>query len=153
MYVPEALAATVYLNMHLADTMGDPTAMQLGLMPLFKQTTAFYKMPAHAALYHNATDLPGRVTCIRSEYRRQPDAVERWAHGGAPDQSQLFTGISGAGWSACQLSRCQISQERDACILGPDYGADTPVAFTYSGGQVQVTVPKLVAYVAIVSGY
>jgi hypothetical protein len=25
------------------------------------------------------------------------------------------------------------------------------VAFTYSGGQVQVTVPKLVAYVAVVS--
>ena len=38
MYVPEALAATVYLNMHLADTMGDLTATQAGLMPLFKQT-------------------------------------------------------------------------------------------------------------------
>ena len=62
MYVPEALAATVYLNMHLADTVGDPTATQLGLMPLFKQMAAFYKMPAHAALYHKTTDLPGRVT-------------------------------------------------------------------------------------------
>ncbi len=27
----------------------------------------------------------------------------------------------------------------------------TPAAFTYSGGKVQVTVPKLVAYVAVVS--
>ena len=62
MYVPEALAATVYLNMQLADTVGDPTATHLGLMPLFRQTAAFYKMPAHAALYHHTTDLPGRVT-------------------------------------------------------------------------------------------
>jgi hypothetical protein len=30
MYVPEALAATVYLNMHLADTIGDPTADATG---------------------------------------------------------------------------------------------------------------------------
>jgi len=36
-------------------------------------------------------------------------------------------------------------------LVSPDYGADTPVAFTYSGGQVQIIVPKLVAYVAVVS--
>ena len=61
MYVPEALAATVYLNMHLLDTIGDPTATQLGLMPLFEQTAAFYEAPAHAALYHNTMDLTGTV--------------------------------------------------------------------------------------------
>jgi hypothetical protein len=27
MYVPEALAATVYLNLHLADTVGEPYEM------------------------------------------------------------------------------------------------------------------------------
>ncbi len=53
---------------------------------------------------------------IRNESPHQPDAVERWAHGGAPDQSQLFAGISGAGWSECQPSRCQGSQECDACL-------------------------------------
>ncbi len=40
---------------------------------------------------------------------------------------------------------------RSVTLVSPDYGADTPVAFIYSGGQVQVTVPKLVAYVAVVS--
>ena len=35
-------------------------------------------------------------------------------------------------------------------LVSPDYDADMPV-FTYSGGQVQVTVPKLAAYVAVVS--
>jgi hypothetical protein len=40
---------------------------------------------------------------------------------------------------------------RSVTLVSPDYGADTPMAFTYSGGQVQVTVPKFVAYVAVVS--
>jgi hypothetical protein len=48
-----------------------------------------------------------------------------------------------------------IDRMRDRAISIADlnalYGADTPVTFTYSGGQVQVTVPKLVAYVAVVS--
>jgi len=75
---------------------------------------------------------------IRGEYRYQFDAVERWAHGGAPNQSQLFARISGTGWSERLLSRRQGSQERDACLAG-------------LRSQVQVTVPTLVAYVAIVS--
>ena len=40
---------------------------------------------------------------------------------------------------------------RSVTLVSPDYEADAPVAFIYSGGQVQVTVPKLVAYVAVVS--
>jgi len=36
-------------------------------------------------------------------------------------------------------------------LVSPDLTADTPVAFTYSGGQVQVTVPTLVAYTAVVA--
>jgi hypothetical protein len=149
MYVPEALAATVYLNMHLADTMGDPTATQLGLMPLFDQTAAFYKMPAHAALYHNTTDLPGRVTASvvnlgtnltqLSDGRTAAHLINHnYSHG-----FQEQDGVS--------VSFPVVKAPRSVTLVSPDYGADTPVAFTYSGGQVQVTVPKLVAYVAVVS--
>jgi len=40
---------------------------------------------------------------IRSEYRPNLNAVDDGRTVAQPDQSQLFTGISGAGWSACQL--------------------------------------------------
>ena len=149
MYVPEALAATVYLNMHLADTMGDPTAVELGLMPLFKQTTAFYKMPAHAALYHGTTDLPGRVTAsvanIGTNLTQLSDG-RTVAHLINHNYSHGFQEQDGVS-VAFPLAQAPTS----VTLVSPDYEADTPVAFTYSGGQVQVTVPKLVAYVAVVS--
>ena len=149
MYVPEALAATVYLNMHLADTMGDPTATQLGLMPLFEQTAAFYKMPAHAALYHNTTDLPGRVTAsvanIGTNLTQLSDG-RTVAHLINHNYSRGFQEQDGVS-----VSFPVAKAPRSVTLVSPDYGADTPVAFTYSGGQVQVTVPKLVAYVAVVS--
>ena len=149
MYVPEALAATVYLNMHLADTMGDPTATQLGLMPLFEQMTAFYKMPAHAAIYHNTTDLPGRVTAsvanIGANLTQLSDG-RTVAHLINHNYSKGFQEQDGVSVSF-PVARAPSS----VMLVSPDYGADMPVTFTYSGGQVRVTVPKLVAYVAVVS--
>jgi hypothetical protein len=150
MYVPEALAATVYLNMHLADTMmRDPTATQLGLMALFDQTAAFYKMPAHAALYHNTTDLPGRVTAsvanIGTNLTQLSDG-RTVAHLINHNYSQGFQEQDGVS-----VSFPVAKAPRSVTLVSPDYGADTPVAFTYSGGQVHLTVPKLKAYVAAVS--
>jgi hypothetical protein len=149
MYVPEALAATVYLNMHLADTVGDPTATQVGLMPLFKQMAAFFKMPAHAALYHNTTDLPGKVTVsvtnIGTNLTQLSDG-RTVAHLINHNYSQGFQEQDGV-----RVSFPVAKAPRSVTLVSPDYGADTPVAFTYSGGQMQVTVPKLVAYVAVVS--
>jgi hypothetical protein len=34
-------------------------------------------------------------------------------------------------------------------LASPDFLRDQPVAFTYAGGQVQLTIPQLVSYVAI----
>jgi hypothetical protein len=148
MYVPEALAATVYLNMHLLDTIGDPTATQLGLMPLFDQTAAFYEVPAHAALYHGTQDLAGAVTVS------------------APNVATNLTRLSD-GRTVAHLINHNYSagfQEQDGVVVAfplaqapttvtlvsPDYSADIVVPFTYSGGLVQVTVPQLIAYVAVV---
>jgi len=36
-------------------------------------------------------------------------------------------------------------------LASPDFSSDQTAAFTYTGGQVQVTVPQLVSYVAIVA--
>jgi hypothetical protein len=149
MYVPEALAATVYLNMHLLDTIGDPTASQLGLMPLFEQTAAFYEAPAHAALYHNTTDLTGAVTVS------------------VPNVATNLTQLSDGRTVAHLINHnySQGFQEQDAVtvtfplaeapasvtLVSPDYSADIPVPFIYSGGQVQVTIPQLISYAAVVA--
>jgi hypothetical protein len=149
MYVPEALAATVYLNMHLLDTIGDPTAAQLGLMPLFEQTAAFYETPAHAALYHNTTDLSGTVTVS------------------VPNVATNLTQLSD-GRTVAHLINHNYSkgfQEQDAVtvafplgkapasvtLVSPDSSADTTIPFTYGGGQVRVTIPQLISYAAIVA--
>ena len=148
MYVPEALAASVYLNMHLLDTIGDPTATQLGLMPLFEQTAAFYEAPAHAALYHNTQDLTGTITVSATNI--------------ATNLTQLSDGRTVAHLINHNYS--QGFQEQDnvvvsfplanaptsVTLVSPDYSADTPVPFTYLGGQVQATVPQLISYVAVV---
>jgi hypothetical protein len=129
--------------------MRDPTATQLGLMSLFDQTAAFYKMPAHAALYHNTTDLPGRVTAsvanIGTNLTRLSDG-RTVAHLINHNYSQGFQEQDGVS-----VSFPVAKAPRSVRLVSPDYGADTPVAFTYSAGQVQLTVPKLKAYVAVVS--
>ncbi|MGP0018227.1 MAG: hypothetical protein ACLPHP_06640 [Candidatus Sulfotelmatobacter sp.] len=149
MYVPEALAATVYLNMHLLDTIGDPTATQLGLMPLFEQTAAFYEMPAHAALYHGTQDLPGAVTVsvpnISTNLTQLSDG-RTVAHLINHNYSQGFQEQDGVG-VAFPLAQAPTT----VTLVSPDYSADTEVPFTYSGGLAQVVVPKLIAYVAVVA--
>jgi hypothetical protein len=149
MYVPEALAATVYLNMHLLDTVGDPTAAQLGLMPLFEETAAFYEAPAHAALYHNTQDLSGAVTVsvpnITTNLTQLSDG-RTVAHLINHNYSQGFQEQDGVA-VAFPLSKAPAS----VTLVSPDYAEDTPAPFTYAGGQVQVTVPQLVSYVAVVA--
>jgi hypothetical protein len=149
MYVPEALAATVYLNMHLLDTVGDPTATQLGLMPLFEQTAAFYEAPAHAALYHSTTDLTGTVTVsvpnIATNLTQLSDG-RTVAHLINHNYSQGFQPQNGL-----TVTFPLAAAPATVTLVSPDYSADTAAAFTYSGGQVQVTVPQLVSYVAVVS--
>jgi len=149
MYVPEALAATVYLNMHLLDTIGDPTATQLGLMPLFEQTAAFYEAPAHAALYHNTQDLSGTITVsaanITTNLTQLSDG-RTVAHLINHNYSQGFQEQDGVS-VGFPLSNAPTS----VTLVSPDYSADTPVPFTYVVGQVQVTVPRLVSYVAVVA--
>jgi hypothetical protein len=149
MYVPEALAASVYLNMHLLDTIGDPTAAQLGLMPLFEQTAAFYEAPAHAGLYHGTQDLTGTVTVsvpnVTTNLTRLGDG-RTVAHLINHNYSQGFQEQDGVV-VAFPLAQAPAT----VMLVSPDYAADTAVPFAYSGGLVQVTVPTLTAYVAVVA--
>jgi len=149
MYVPEALAASVYLNMHLLDSIGDPTATQLGLMPLFDQTAAFYKAPAHAALYHHTQDLTGTITVSApniATHLTQLSDGRTVAHLINHNYSQGFQEQDGVA-VAFPLSTAPTS----VTLVSPDDSGDSPAPFTYLAGQVEVTVPRLLSYVAVVA--
>jgi len=149
MYLPEAFAVGVNLSMHLLDTVGDPTATQLGLMPYFEETSAFYKSPAHAALYQDAENLT--------------DAVIVSAPNVATNLSELSDGRTIA--HLINHNYAQGFQEQDGVavafpasrmptavtLVSPDLSADTPIPFTFTDGLVRVTVPKLVSYAAVVT--
>jgi hypothetical protein len=45
------------------------------------------------------------------------------------------------------LAKAQASMT----LISPDFSSDMSVAFTYSGGQVHVTIPQLISYVAAVA--
>jgi hypothetical protein len=118
-------------------------------MPLFDQTAAFYEAPAHAALYHNTQDLTGAVTVSTPNV--------------ATNLTQLSDGRTVAHLINHNYSRGFQEQDGVAVafplraapasvtLVSPDYAGDTSVPFTYTGGQVQVTVPRLVSYVAVVA--
>jgi hypothetical protein len=149
MYLPEAYAVGIRLNMHLLDTIGDPTATQQGLMPFFDQTTAFYQLPAHSALYENAQNLSGTVTVSVPHVS--------WNLTGLSDGrtvAHLINHNYAAGFqtqSGVVVSFPVVSAPSTVTLVSPDASGDTSTPFTYANGQVQVTVPQLVAYVALVA--
>jgi hypothetical protein len=149
MYVPEGLAVGLRLSMHLLDTVGDPTATQLGLMPLFDQTSAFYKAPAHAALYQNAQNISGTITVSAPNVATN---LTQLADGRTV--AHLINHNYAKGFQAQSnvvVAFPVASSPTSVTLASPDASGDTIVPFTYSNGQVQVTVPQLVAYTAVVA--
>jgi hypothetical protein len=149
MYVPEAYAAGVHFAMHLLDTVGDPTATQLGLMPYFDQTAAFYKMPAHAALYDDAQNLNGvvnvSVTNVATNLTQLSDG-RTVVHLINHNYSKGFQ-----TQNAVVVSFPVANAPATVTMVSPDASGDTSIPFTYTNGQVQVSVPQLVTYVALVA--
>ena len=148
MYVPEGLAVGVNFSMFLLDSVGDPTATQLGLMPYFQQTSAFYKVAAHKALYHNATNLLGIVTVSVSNV-----ATNLTQLGDGRTVAHLVNHNYSAGFQAQNsvvVSFPVANTPSTVTLISPDASSDTPVPFTYANGSIQVTVPQLVAYTAVV---
>lgn len=147
MYTAEAYAAGVFFNLHLADTIGDPTAAQLGMMPLFDQLAAFYK--SHRRLYQQPVDLPGTVTVsvpnVTTNLTQLGDGTRiahvinhNYSHGFVPQ-----TGLT----VAFQMA----SAPTTVTLISPDLASDTAAAFTFANGTLQVAVPRVDAYVAVVA--
>jgi hypothetical protein len=149
MYLPEAFAVGVHLAMHLEDTVGDPTATQLGLMPFFDQTAAFYKLPAHAALYENAQNLMGIVNVSVANV-----ATNLTGLSDGRTVAHLINHNYSKGFqtqTAVVVSFPVANAPSTVTMVSPDASGDTSISFTYANGEVQVTIPQLVAYVALVA--
>ncbi len=152
-YAAEAYANGLFFAFFLADTVGDPTATQLGLMPFFQSLTAFYK--GHAGLYHGVTfppdvlisvqvSLVGDMTAVADQAtpRRRLLHLVNHDYSGALVEHDGFT-------VAVPLPSAPTS----VTLASPDLPADVDLPFTYQGGSVAVVVPSLVAYDVIEIAY
>jgi len=149
MYVMEGLAAGVYYNMMINDGVNDPTATQLGLIPLFEQMSAFLKAGSHPALFYEAQDLSGTVTAS------VPNIT---THLTLTNDGRTVTHLINHNYNQAFLEQDEVvvtfpmaTAPASVTLVSPDYASDMPVSFTYGGGMVQVTIPQLISYVAVVA--
>jgi hypothetical protein len=149
MYVFDGLAAGVYFSMMINDGVGDPDATQLDLMPTFKHLGAFLKVPEHLPLFYEARDLDGTVmvsaTKITTHLTQLRDG-RTIAH--------LINHNYDRGFQAQENVVVEFplaAAPKTVTLVSPDLTADTPVPFTYGGGQVHVRVPQLLTYTAVVA--
>lgn len=148
-FTAEAYANGLYFSLPVKTSIfGDPTAASLGMIPLFEQLTSFYK--AHSNLYHGAQTVTGAaVTVSASSLMKNLTTLadgstvlhlvnHNYSLGFAP-QNNIVVSFPAA------------QQPAAVTLVSPDLSQDTPVAFTYSGGQVRVIIPQLLCYVAVVA--
>ena len=145
-FTAESYANGILFSLPLRTSMpGDPSAGDLGMMGLFGQLCAFYK--SHAALYHGGADIADPVTAS------VPHLMLNLV--GLPDGSRVAHLVNhnyAVGFQTqtnVVVSFPMPQQPAGVTLASPDFSSDQTVAFTYSGGQVQLTVPQLVSYVAI----
>jgi hypothetical protein len=150
LYAAEAYASGLYFAFHLMDTIGDPSATTLGLMPLFESLTAYYR--AHATLYHHTTPASATATASlasatiatwdqTSPNRRLVHVVNHEYAGAIQPQTGVTVAIPSA------------TPPQSVTLASPDLAADSPLPFTYAAGQIGVTLPTLEAYDVVVVGY
>lgn len=147
-YAAEAYANGLYFAFFLADTVGDPTATELGLMPLYQSLTAFYR--AEQALYHHQTvsnldlGLPGIMATVTDQTqprRRIVHLVNHHYDAGLIAQQDVAVAVPVAG------------APTSVTLVSPDLTGETALPFSYANGQVAVTVPSLLAYDVLIVAY
>jgi len=150
LYAAEAYANGLFFAFFLMDTVGDPSATTLGLMPFFTGLAGFYR--AHAGLYHGVTrsavkvttSLPTAMVAVSdqaSPHRLLVHLVNHAYAGGIVAQSNVAVSIAAAAAPA------------GVTLASPDAAQDVALPFTYAGGQIAVTVPALDAYAIVVVSY
>jgi hypothetical protein len=145
-FAAEAYSNGIYPSLMLFDWT-TPTADAVGMMPFFKQLAAFYK--SHETLYHGAVDSSANVSVSAAHVIANLAAI--------PDGRTVLHLVNHNYSRGFQPQNYVVvtfpvsHQPATVTLVSPDSAQDTPAAFTYSGGLLQVTVPQLVSYVAVVA--
>jgi hypothetical protein len=150
-YAAEAYANGLFFAFFLQDTVGDPTATEQGLMPLFQGLAAFYR--GHHDLYHGVasttasatTSLATPVMVAVSDQvtpRRRLIHLVNHDYAGALAEHDGFT-----------VTVALPAPPNAATLASPDLGADVTLAPSYTNGVATVTVPSLTAYDVIELAY
>ena len=147
-YAAEAYANGLYFAFFLADTVGDPTATDLGLMPLYQSLTAFYR--AEQALYHHqmvsALDLglPGIMATVTDQTQPRQRVVHLVNHhydAGLIEQQNVAVTVPVPGAPS------------SVTLASPDLTGQMLLPFSYANGEVAITVPSLLAYDVLIMAY
>jgi len=152
LYAAEAYANGLFFAFHLADTIGDPTATQLGILPFLQGLASFYR--AHASLYHHVT--PSVDVAVAAAL---PSAMLSVADQASPRRRIVH--IVNHEYAAGVIAKEEVavtvplpSAPIEVTIASPDLAADaTGIPFAYAAGRLTVTLPQLAAYSAIVISY
>jgi hypothetical protein len=151
-YAAEAYANGLFFAFFLEDSLGDPTATRLGLMPLFQSLATFYR--AHADLYHGATASSGTATTslasanVMIAVNDQTAPRRRLVH--------LVNHDYAAGiveHDDVTVSVTLPSAPFEVTLASPDAAEDTTLAPSYSDGRVTLTLPALLAYDVVAITY
>jgi hypothetical protein len=148
-YAAEAYANGLFFAFYLEDTVGDPTATALGLMPLYQSLAGFYR--GHASLYHGVTASDAAVaaqvttslaTPVMIAVSDQTSPRRRLVHLVNHDYSGALIEHDGV-----TVTVPLPSAPLTVTLASPDApSGDVTLAATYANGAVTVTVPTLVAY-------
>jgi len=154
-YAAEAYANGLYFAFFLLDTVGDPSATQLGLMPLFQSLTAFYR--AHAGLYHGVTASASAVasavttsltTGVTIAVSDQAQPRRRLVHLVNHDYAGALVEHDGV-----TVTIPLPSAPTSVTLASPDATGDATLTPSYANGAVTVTLPSLVAYDVVAIAY
>lgn len=151
-YAAEAYANGLFFAFHLRTTTGEPTATAQGMMPFFKQYTAFYR--AHADLYHQLSR-PAAATVLSVSAPRIMTAV--WDQ---PKEHRLLLHVVNHDYDGRLKPRHRLTLEvpvesrpKAVVTASPDLAHDESLAYEYSGGKLKVTLPEIVAYSVVIVDY
>jgi hypothetical protein len=148
MLVAEAYSNGLYFALPVKTSIStDPTATQLGMMPLFQQLTSWLK--SHASLYHAAQQATGTVNVsaqhVMTNLVTLPNGITV-LHLVNHNYSGNFIAQNNVA-----VSFPVAQKPSTVTLVSPDASSDTQIPFTWNNGQVQVTIPQLMVYTAVVA--
>jgi hypothetical protein len=143
----EAYASGIFPAFHLKDTVGSPTAGDLGMMPFFQEYTRFYKR--HRQLYRGAVSSANAVTVgasnLAASLMARREGRTQLLHLVNHDYDQ---GIRPQGAFTVQVELA--ARPRSVTMVSPDFAGRKRLPHSFRDGKLTVQVDGIRYYEVIV---